>query len=317
MFQASILHGRMKAEQILRGQLLRFLLVGSFLLVVMPPALLAVGQYSLPELLSRAKLEPAKSKLTTPLKLDRVELPEGGGWSGVLDDRWHSSDAFSGNFRDEFLDGLEFYLKQRGFVLADSPDAILVRVALEHFEGRKRVHEDGGDLRGTLTLVRDGQTLGSRTLFESLNYRDESDECPAFEKELGISKVGFSTVLFYRLSLSFYRSIEAGILDSVGGKAVPGPSTLGEGENAGRGSASAQDDQRKTGLLTIESVPQDVEILLDGNLIATTPAKQLRLPVGKHSLVLRKTGYQEWKREVMVLEGSNLTLKAEMEKSDR
>lgn len=277
--------------------------------------LFAVGQYSLVDLLTRSTIEPMADKVPTPLRLERVESAEGGGWSGVLDDRWHSSDAFAGNFRDEFLKGLEYYLQTRGFVVTSSPEAVLVKVTIDHFEGRKRVHDDGGDLRGTLTLMRDGQVIGKKPLFESLSYRDESDECPAFEKELGIPEVHFSTVLFYRLSLSFYRSIEAGIVDSLenGNPHEPGrESEEGEPQHT---PPPARVGEEETGMLTIESTPAEAEIILDGTLIATTPALHLKLPSGHHSLRLRKTGYQDWVREVTVLGGNDLTLKATLEKS--
>jgi len=68
-------------------------------------------------------------------------------------------------------------------------------------------------------------------------------------------------------------------------------------------------------LLTIESTSDTAEIYLDSKLVATTPAKGLRLTVGSHLITLRKAGFADWVREVVVLEDSDLTLKAALEKN--
>lgn len=67
------------------------------------------------------------------------------------------------------------------------------------------------------------------------------------------------------------------------------------------------------GLLTLESVPAGAEIYLDGNLIATTPAVKVSISAGRHVVLLRKRGFQDWRREVSVLAGNTLTLRADLE----
>jgi hypothetical protein len=144
----------------------------------------------------------------------RVETTPGAeGWNGALDDRWHSSDAFRGNYRDEFGEGLALYLQARGFQLTAASDGLDVRVSVDQFEGRKRLRTHGGELRGTLTLVRGGTMVGSKVLFESLSYRDDSQERQLFSRQYNLDKVSFDTVLFYRLAISFYASVVEGILD--------------------------------------------------------------------------------------------------------
>ncbi len=273
------------------------------------------GAYSLKEILSKEQIERAEPPPSTPIRLARVESAAGGGWSGALDDRWHSSDAFRGPFRDEFLDGLTYYLEKRGYVVTSSPEALLVKVTIDGFEGRKRIHDDGGDLRGTLTLVRGGQAIGKKELFESLSYRDESDERPVFQKQYDLPSVQFSTVLFYRLSLSFFKSIDAGITGLLETERVQGGNGGSKAGSLSTTSEGKQAKQEDVGLLTIESIPMGAEILLDGNLIAMTPAKQLRLPAGGHTLVLKKAGYQDWIRDVMILGGNDVAFTASLEKS--
>jgi hypothetical protein len=287
------------------------------LLISATTMLLATGQYGLKELLSSTKIEKMQETISVPLKLDRVETAETEDSSSVLDDRWHSSEAFRGAYRDEFHEGLEYYLKARGFVLTNSPKAVLVRVTLDRFEGRKRVSDDGGDLHGTLTLVRDGQVIGKKTLFESLSYRNQANERPVFAKQFGLPSVSFATVLFYRLSLSFYQSIDAGILDALESR-IPAENEESNGETpSGRRAASSKTEEDGTGVLSIESIPDGAEILLDGKLIGTTPANHIRLRTGDHSLLLRRSGYDDWARDVTVLSGNELTLKANLVKASQ
>ena len=204
------------------------------------------------------------------------------------------------------MDGLTYYLKARGFNLSTSKEAMQVRVTIDRFNGRRRIHDDGGDLKGTLVLRLYGKEILKKPLFESLSYTDESSECQAFAKQLGLPEVQFPTVLFYRLTASFYASIAQGILDAGSELGSPEPSPPAK---------TAPPEGKETGLLTIESDPDTAEIYLDSRLVATTPAKHLRLSVGNHVITLKKAGFADWVRELTVLEDSDLTLKATLEKS--
>jgi PEGA domain-containing protein len=269
------------------------------------PSLKAGSSYTMKELLSTQHFERLENPFPLPLRLVPVAVAEGEGWNGSLDDRWHSSDAFRGTYSEEFMDGLAFYLNARGFNLSTSRDALQVRVTIDRFNGRKRIHDDGGDLKGTLVLRLDKKEILTKPLVESLSYTDESTECPAFAKQFGLPKVQFPTVLFYRLTLGFYASIAQAILDA--------DTELGSPDLMPSVKAAAPETS-KTGLLTIESVPDTAEIYLDSKLVATTPAQHLRLSVGNHNLTLKKTGFVDWVRELVVLEDSDLTLKATLEK---
>lgn len=286
--------------------LLNVVLVLTLVAAATAPAPRAETAYSLTEILAKEPLEPAANVPDVPLRLVRVELASSEGWSGALDDRWHGSDAFYGTFRNEFLEGLAWYLQKRGFTVTTDADAVVLKVTIEGFEGRKRFHDDGGDLRGRMTLLRGGKALGSRPLVESLSYEDESDERPAFAKRYGLGRVRFATVLFYRLSLGFYRSIEAGVVETLHRHDAAGPDSAAP-------AAPGETPEAGTGLLTIESVPDTAELQIDGNLVATTPALQVRLPAGPHTILIRKKGYRDWQREVMVIAGNDVTLKAMLE----
>ncbi len=319
-------------------------LVALVFLALQPAPALAAGAYTMVELLEKDDIEPASSGFPVPLRLVRPDLSGESESTGILSDRWHSSDAFEGAFRDEFLEGLAHYLTIRGFDLRSSGEALDVKVTFTGFEGRKRFHDDGGDLRGTLTLAFRGKTIAGRALFESLSYSDQAEERPAFAREFGLPRVHFATVLFYRLSLGFYRTIEETILAVQPAVAEffvePGvPGAPAEPRRAGQPPAGAPggkgmdlafaEPTRASRLLEtdfpveefsifdITSTPAGAEIYLDEKLIATTPAESVRIPAGTHKIAVRKPGYREWTRELLVLDGNRLKLKAELEKAGK
>ena len=285
---------------------MRFLLGLLVIIAMGTPSLEAANSYTMKELLSTQQFERLETPFPIQVRLYPIGVSETEGWNGSLDDRWHSSDAFRGTYAEEFMEGLTYYLKARGFDLGTSKDAMQVRVTIDRFTGRKRIHDDGGDLKGTLVLKMYGKEILKKPLLESLSYTDESSECPAFATQFGLPEVQFPTVLFYRLTVGFYASIAQGILDAGANLNSPDPSPPAK---------TAPPEGKETGLLTIESDPDTAEIYLDSHLVATTPAKRLRLSVGNHQLTLKKAGFADWVRELTVLEDSDLTLKATLEKS--
>lgn len=67
------------------------------------------------------------------------------------------------------------------------------------------------------------------------------------------------------------------------------------------------------GLLTVDSSPSGAEVIVDGNVVGTTPLKELNLSVGTHRLVLRKEGYGESRVEITIRPGELTTLKRALE----
>lgn len=63
----------------------------------------------------------------------------------------------------------------------------------------------------------------------------------------------------------------------------------------------------------ILSEPDGADVTLDGSFVGSTPAK-LELPAGTYRLSVRLPGYTEWQRELQVLAGSELTVRARLEK---
>jgi hypothetical protein len=67
--------------------------------------------------------------------------------------------------------------------------------------------------------------------------------------------------------------------------------------------------------LLLSSVPEGVEIQLDGVLVGMTPSR-LTIAAGSHKIVFRKQGFKDYEREFIALKDSDLTVSAEMEKND-
>jgi hypothetical protein len=65
-----------------------------------------------------------------------------------------------------------------------------------------------------------------------------------------------------------------------------------------------------TSNLTISSTPVGADIYVDQNFVGNTPST-VNAPSGKHSITVRKAGFQDWVRE-MTLSGGTITLTAEL-----
>jgi hypothetical protein len=66
----------------------------------------------------------------------------------------------------------------------------------------------------------------------------------------------------------------------------------------------------ETASLSVESSVPNCDIEIDGNFMGNTPST-LTLTPGKHDVVVKKTGYADWTRSMMVAPGT-LRLRAEM-----
>lgn len=64
---------------------------------------------------------------------------------------------------------------------------------------------------------------------------------------------------------------------------------------------------------TVRSEPDGADVYLGENFVGATPAT-LELPAGTYKVTVRLPGYKDWQREVQVLGGSELTLRARLEK---
>jgi hypothetical protein len=63
------------------------------------------------------------------------------------------------------------------------------------------------------------------------------------------------------------------------------------------------------------STPAGADINLDGKYVGSTPS-EISLSIGSHVVVLSMSGFAQWKRDLTVLSGSQLTVNAILQKSE-
>jgi hypothetical protein len=66
--------------------------------------------------------------------------------------------------------------------------------------------------------------------------------------------------------------------------------------------------------VSVTSTPDGADIEVDGSFVGNTPS-DIDVPAGEHTVTVKKTGFQPWEKKLKVSGGSNVHLKAEMEKS--
>jgi hypothetical protein len=52
---------------------------------------------------------------------------------------------------------------------------------------------------------------------------------------------------------------------------------------------------------------------MDGSFVGNTPS-DIDVPAGEHTVTVKKSGFQSWEKKLKVSGGSNVRLKAELEK---
>lgn len=65
--------------------------------------------------------------------------------------------------------------------------------------------------------------------------------------------------------------------------------------------------------VSVASEPDGAEIYVDSSFVGSTPAS-LELPAGTYKVSVRLSSYKDWERELKVLGGSEITLRARLEK---
>ncbi len=68
-----------------------------------------------------------------------------------------------------------------------------------------------------------------------------------------------------------------------------------------------------TAKLSVTSTPDGADIEMDGSFVGNTPS-DIDVPAGEHTVTVKKTGFQPWEKKLKVSSGSNVHLKAALEK---
>lgn len=101
---------------------------------------------------------------------------------------------------------------------------------------------------------------------------------------------------------------QVGAISTAPPKAVPAEPTLTK--PAASTAVASSDDK---GSVIVSSVPDGAEVYVDNAFVGNTPAV-LHLSGGKHTVKVSQTGYKSWSRELSVFTGSQVQLKAPLEK---
>jgi len=69
----------------------------------------------------------------------------------------------------------------------------------------------------------------------------------------------------------------------------------------------------KTGLVSVKAEDDSYEIFVDGTFVGNTPAK-VKLAEGAHVVEVKRSGYKDYRKQIKITEGSELSLRAVLDK---
>jgi len=76
--------------------------------------------------------------------------------------------------------------------------------------------------------------------------------------------------------------------------------------------------EQKAIIVRFTSTPPDAEIQVDGKYLGNTPSEELTsLPAGRHTIVIKKLGYQRWEQRIALATGDDRTISADLELQPR
>lgn len=88
-----------------------------------------------------------------------------------------------------------------------------------------------------------------------------------------------------------------------------------ESKTAGQNATAAVKPPDAIGTVNVVSNPDGADVYADGQFVGNSPAT-LKLSPGKHTVVVKMTGYKDWSREVSTDAGSEAHLTAALEKAE-
>ena len=95
--------------------------------------------------------------------------------------------------------------------------------------------------------------------------------------------------------------------------AVPDPKAVPAAPSITK-SADATPASKEEGKIVLTSVPDGVDVYVDDSFVGNAPAT-LKLPAGKHTVRVSQSGYAAWTKEISVFAGSEVNMKATLEKN--
>jgi TPR repeat protein len=95
--------------------------------------------------------------------------------------------------------------------------------------------------------------------------------------------------------------------------AVPHLSGSGVVQANAADTASTPASASKTGVVNVSAADDSCEIFVDGAFVGNTPAK-VKLTEGAHIVEVKRAGFKDYRKQIKITEGSELTLRAVLEK---
>jgi hypothetical protein len=79
-------------------------------------------------------------------------------------------------------------------------------------------------------------------------------------------------------------------------------------------SADAAPAAKEEGKIILTSIPDGADVYVDDSFVGNAPAT-LKLPAGKHTVKVSQSGYAAWTKDISVFAGSEVNMKATLEKN--
>jgi hypothetical protein len=79
------------------------------------------------------------------------------------------------------------------------------------------------------------------------------------------------------------------------------------------GTGGEKEPGQGQGTVIVSATPENCEVCVDGMFVGNAPMN-LKLSEGVHVIEVKKEGYETFKRELRILKGSDVVLRAELQK---
>jgi len=109
------------------------------------------------------------------------------------------------------------------------------------------------------------------------------------------------------------RDFKPGESSDQGSALSSGGAALSPDNNTRQTNPASSTEGAKTGYVTVKADDDHCEVFVDGAFVGNSPAK-LKLVEGLHVIEVKKSGFKDYRRELKVMPGSDLTLTAGLER---
>lgn len=106
--------------------------------------------------------------------------------------------------------------------------------------------------------------------------------------------------------------ILAGMSNEPSGTSQPAPAIEQEGQSEEKRAALMSFAAQGECSILLESTPMNAEVYLDGNFVGTTPFRVSKATPGAHQVALKKPGYQDWTKDLTVMDGAKTQLSVQL-----